>query len=261
MLLAALPCSATLGQTKNLNPNVNYLLDANGPPGFVASSQAARGVPSIGTFQPVAIQGPEGLKVALARDGFFLDNIDAPVTTAMMVGATYRFRIANIPFKPGVELFPTVEIIDRLHAPAGREHRFPIPVEITREDVELALRGALVTRVIYLEDSEIAAPVSYPAGQRPSVTVAAHENALQRADQMGRPVAILRIGSRVPSAGAFDMNGFLYGCPPWSPLTATPDRKQLVEQNGWPEIAPVVPAEQIFNETPETDAPRATEAW
>ncbi len=257
-LLAIALCPSLLyGQTKRSLPkNVNYLLSADQPPGYVASAQVARGMPGVGTYQPVSIAGPKGLTVALARDGMLLDNIDAPVTTAMMVGATYRFRIANIPYRPGAELYPTVEIIDRICAPAGREHRFPIPVVLTEEDIELALRGALVTRVIYVEDSEVATPTAVRAGEMLVQDVGPADNALMTADQYGRPVAILRIGSRLPSSNPEELPAFLFGSPPWLPLITAPTREQLQRDGGWPNTAPVVAAEEIFSERPEGPTPR-----
>lgn len=262
-LLATLVCPSLLfAQTKRTLPsNVNYLLSADQPPGYVASAQIARGMPGVGTFQPVAVSGPKGLKVALARDSMFLESIDAPVTTAMMVGATYRFRIANIPFRPGAELYPTVEIIDRICAPNGREHRFPIPIVLTEEDIELALRGALVTRVIYVEDSEVATPMAVPAGQMLVQDVGPRDNALMTADQYGRPVAILRIGSRLPSSNPDDLPRFLFGSPPWMPLITAPTRESLVRDGGWPATAPVVAADEIFSQPPEGPTPRISDGF
>ncbi|MEZ6082139.1 MAG: hypothetical protein R3C56_42630 [Pirellulaceae bacterium] len=82
------------------------------------------------------------MKIALARDGQFLQPIDAPVITGMLVAGVYRFRVTNIPFRPGEELYPTLEIIDRIYPPAGREHRFPIPVVMTEEDLRLRSTAA-----------------------------------------------------------------------------------------------------------------------
>ncbi len=76
----------------------------------------------------------------------------------MLVGSVYRLRVTNIPLRPGEELYPTVEVIDRMYAPRGREHRFPIPVVLDKEDLWRALDGAMVVRVIYLEDSQNALP-------------------------------------------------------------------------------------------------------
>ncbi len=237
-------------------PKVNYPLNANAAPGVVANAQVLRQTPGVGTFQPVAISGPDKLNVGLAREGQFLPGLDAPVTTGMLVGAVYRFKVTNIPFREGQELYPTVEIIDRVCPPNGREHRFPIPVVLTDEDLRLALDGALVTRVIYVEDNGIAEPVAAEPGTQRTLNVGAIDNALQAADQLGRPVAILRIGSRVPADLTGDLTTFLYGCPPWVPLNPVPTRENLTERGMWPEMAPVVPAEEIFSQPPAEATPR-----
>ncbi len=249
-------CGTAAAQSRSLPSNVHYFLNANQAPGAVASSQVARGVRGVGTFQAVSLSGPAGLKIALARDGQFLPPIDAPVTTGMLVAGVYRFRVTNIPFRPGDELFPTLEIIDRIDPPAGREHRFPIPVVLTEEDLRLALDGALVTRVIYLEDSEIAEPIAMSPDTQLLHNVPATDNALQVADQLGKPVAILRIGSRVPMTLDGDLTEFLYGSPPWVPLITVPNRQALVAAGEWPDVQPSEALEKPRSEAPTEDSPR-----
>ena len=64
-----------------------------------------------------------------------------------------------------MEIFPTIEIIDRTYAPVDQQVRFAIPVEIVQQDIELALQGKFVTRVIYLEDPQNALPTRSSNGQ------------------------------------------------------------------------------------------------
>lgn len=241
--------------TGSLPGKVHYFLDARQAPGVVASAQVARRAPGVGTFQALSISAPKDVRIALAKDGQFLPGIEPPVVTGMLVGAVYRFQVTGIPFRPGEELYPTIEIIDRIYAPAGREHRFPIPIVLTEEDLRSALDGALVTRVIYLEDSEIAEPIAAVPGTQRTQDVGPKDNALQVADQLGRPVAILRIGSRVPS-NTVDLTGFLYGCPPWIPLQVAPTREQLTASGQWPDSEPFTQPEDPFTQTPEQDYPR-----
>jgi hypothetical protein len=67
--------------------------------------------------------------------------------------------------------------------------------------LDLAARGAFVTRVIYIEDPHQALPVARQANdEQPWFEAAASEDPLIAADRQGRPVAILRIGGRVPNA-------------------------------------------------------------
>ena len=77
----------------------------------------------------------------------------------MQIGPVYRLQVTDIPNNPGVEIFPTVEVIDRLYPPPGLALRFPIPIELTQDELEMAARGTFVTRVIYVEDPSIALPV------------------------------------------------------------------------------------------------------
>jgi hypothetical protein len=249
-----LPCPALLAQTRQM-PNVHYFLGAKGEPGVVAGAAVARRVPGVGSYQAVEVSGPKGVQVALARDGQFLHTLEAPVKVGMIVGAVYRVRVTGIPFRQGEELYPTIEVIDRVHAPAGREHRFPIPVVLEETDLRAALDGALVTRVIYLEDNELAEPVAVKPGTQPVLEVGPMDNALKAADQLGRPVAILRIGSRVPANLQGDLTEFLYGCPPWVPVATAPSREAMVEKGLWPETLPVEPS-KLRNEPPENDEPR-----
>lgn len=253
----SLVTSVAMGQVTSLaNARGHYLLSAQEPPGAVAHWQISRDRPGVGCYTPVSIQGPEGVQVGLARDGRFLEPITVPVTTGMVVGAVYRLRVAGIPDWPGEELYPTLEIIDGIHPEPGREHRFPIPIVLTPEDLEIALRGSLVTRVVYLEDSQLAMPLAVGAKDQLTVDVGSGENALRAADQLGRPVAILRIGSRVPSDLSGDLSEFLYGCPPWVPLPVAPDREAMIRQGRWPEVVPAERPQAIYSENPNQDYPR-----
>ncbi len=111
-----------------------------------------------------------------------------------------------------MEVFPTIEIIDRTYAPEDQQVRFAIPAEITVQDIEPALRGKFVTRVIYLEDPRRALPMRNNNGQ-PWFDVGPGRDPLVAADELGRPVAIVRMGGRVPDQGA-DPN-FYFGSPAW----------------------------------------------
>ena len=58
-----------------------------------------------------------------------------------------------------------------------------------------------MTRVIYVEDPQQALPVARKANdEQPWIEAPPGEDPLVAADRLGRPVAILRIGGRVPSA-------------------------------------------------------------
>jgi hypothetical protein len=113
-----------------------------------------------------------------------------------------------------VEIFPTVEIIDRTYPPAELALRFPIPIELTHEELELAAQGMFITRVVYVEDPNQALPIRRTNDEaQPWLETRPGEDPLVVADGLGRPVAIVRIGGRVPMADAAS-GPFNYGAPP-----------------------------------------------
>ncbi len=209
-LLADQPLRAQL-------PPVHYRHHAAMPPGAIGSWQLQRGGPIAGYYQPVQLRSPSGAKVALAAQGRFTQP-EPGVTAGFLIGQVYRLRVTEIPHFPGEEVFPTLEVIDRTYPPPGFEARYPIVVEINHNDLELALQGRFVTRVIYVENPDAAFPVRENPHMQEWFDVRPGDDPLQVADAMGRPVAILRMGGRTPSNISQPDMRFLYGCPPYLPL-------------------------------------------
>lgn len=174
-----------------------------------------------GYFQPVEIKAPQGALISLAAEGRFDPVLSNPVLAGMLIAPVYRLRVTNIPLNEGFEVYPTLEVIDRTYPPEGQAARFPIVVELTQEDLELALSGRFVTRVIYLEEPLGALPI-LETDQR-WFDVGPGDDPLRRADELGRPVAILRMGSRVPDDAQNPGLEFLYGSPPFWKLPVADD--------------------------------------
>ena len=123
--------------------------------------------------------------------------VASPARAGMATGSVYRVRISDMPGFPGVELYPTIELIDRLNPPPGLAEEFPIPIEFTEDEIETVLQNRMVTKVVYLEHPDLAAPVNQTDGIH-TEKFASNVNLLQAADQRGRPMAIVRIGGRIP---------------------------------------------------------------
>jgi hypothetical protein len=150
-------------------------------------------------LQPVLIEVPGGGEVSVySGPGEPRAIAASPAMVAVNAGHTYRLRLAGMAEFPDAELYPSIEILDRLHPPAGNENRYPIPVPFSRGDIQQALAGRLVTRVIYLEQPQLAQQLD-PLKREIPQSVLPSENALQEADRLGRPMIIVRIGGRRPS--------------------------------------------------------------
>ena len=226
--------SASFAQQPLTARGMFQLHRADLPPGVVGQGQIRRGGPLAGYFQPVRIIPPEGARVGLLQGRRFDRPAAGPRLVGMLIGPVYRLKVTGIPQHPGEEVYPTIELVNRLYPPPGLATRFPIPVHLTLEEIEMALRGQFVTRVVYLENPDHALPVRENDQTQRVFDVARRQDPLQAADQLGRPMAIVRIGSRVPEPNESEL--FYYGTPPFQPLTPPKERaarhvEQRIEQS------------------------------
>lgn len=183
------------------------------PPGVVGYWMGALGRARPGYLQPIRVDLPsEGEVAFFAGRPAEPRSADAPAIAAVSVGHTYRVRISDMPEFPGVELYPTLEVIDSLHAPDGAVNEFPIPVPITEADVEQVLRGKLVTKVVYVEQPQLVSARELQSDM-PTSTLPPSHNLLAAADLRGRPLMILRIGGRLPDPQEYDPRFYGTGGP------------------------------------------------
>ena len=155
-------------------------------------------------IQVVRFAGPEGLKVEVlgpASEPVPVGDGKGLGTFGLKVGVGYKLRLSNLPDRPGVELYPTIEVVGHLHRPAKIDPgKYPIRVVFGVEDlVDAADSGRLVTQVVYLEDPEQALPIKLDKDEPPIVTLNPAEEPLKVASALGRVMAILRIGARRPT--------------------------------------------------------------
>ena len=217
-LAAALACTIVRAQP----PQVHHFDWGDQPPGMIGKAQLKRGRPLQGYFQPVEIKVPPGAAVSVASARSFSPPRDHAMIAGMLIGEVYRLKVTGIPNHPGHEVFPTIEVIDRLYPPADQLVRFPIPVQFSQQEFDLALSGKYLVRVIYVEDPENALPrPEDPAAQR-YFEVRPEADVLRVADDLGRPVAIMRMGGRVPGSEGLN-DEFLFGAPPWVSYEHMPD--------------------------------------
>jgi len=199
-----------------------------------------RGGPLSGYCQPVEIRAPRGARIAPAAGSDFGDSRPEKLLVGLAIGPVYRFRVTDVPEHPELEVFPTIEMIDRTYPPPGAALKFPVPVDLTQEELLMAAEGKFVTRVIYIEDPHLALPVAEKQGSETRwFDVRAGEDPLITADSLGRPIAILRLGGRLPDANGPD--AAFVNCAP-DPLVFDPPPQAPGEVQTLPyeELAPPV---------------------
>ena len=184
-------------------PRNHEFTRADMAPGVVADIARMSNPRLEGHVQPVRVLVPNGARVGVRMSNGYVETNGSKASVGLMVGPVYRFKVTNIFNRPGRELYPSVEILNRLNPPKGLENDFPIEVVISQSDLEEALEDRMVTKVIYLENPDTALPHRHLPDKQPYFDIGGSEDPLRVAEGLGRPMAILRIGSRVPMPSDF----------------------------------------------------------
>ncbi len=191
------------GRQYNAGNKFYHPLNQRTPPGVAGQWAGMSGQAQPGYIQPMKVTLPTKGTVTFYAGGPAQDITKAsPAPIGFAVGYVYRVKISDMPEFPGVELYPSIELIDRLHPPAGLAEQYPVPVSITEEDIELVMSGRMVSKVVYLERPQTAVPATYQ--KQPTQSISAQKNLIAEADLLGRPMLILRIGGRLPSTRGED---------------------------------------------------------
>ncbi len=178
----------------------HHLMRGNMIPGQASQIRLMASPSNAGQIQPVKVIAPDGVELSFASEGSFVVTSQSDYTVGMQLGSLYRFRITGVDVATSYELYPSIELLDLLHPPKGLENDFPVPIVISGADIREVNAGRLVTKVIYLEDPEVALPRGGDKSEQPYFDISATEDPIRAAEGLGRPMAILRIGSRVPTS-------------------------------------------------------------
>ena len=205
VLFVAMISAHSVAQTRTNNgyrssykPRNHEFTRGDMAPGVVADIARLNNPKLEGHVQPVRVIVPDGARVGIRMSHGYVETDSAKTSVGLTVGPVYRFKVVGIANRPGSELYPSVEILNRLSPPAGLENEFPIEIVISQSDLEEALEDRMVTKIIYLENPETALPHRHLPDKQPYFDVGGSEDPLRVAEELGRPMAILRIGSRIP---------------------------------------------------------------
>jgi hypothetical protein len=175
-----------------------FPLNQNAPLGMAGEWAVLAGQVNPCVLQPVRVTLPTSGTVTFfegsPQRGFALA---APAQASLQVGRVYRLKLSDLPEWPGVELYPSIELVGQLHPPPGQADNFPIDVTLLEEELRWAAEGRMITKVIYLEQPNRVL-TQHLNGQPRVLDLAPSQNAVAEADLLGRPVAILRLGGRTP---------------------------------------------------------------
>jgi hypothetical protein len=147
----------------------------------------------------VAFIGADGVQVNWDVSGYGMFDSAAlviPGRQDFYQGAIYRLKLTNIPGRPGVELYPTLEIAPVTPRTDAYLAHSPIPVQFTEEDFDQVLSGNFVTKVIYLPDPEFQELALAGVETLVSTRLDPGVDPIAEADRRGSILAILRMGNK-----------------------------------------------------------------
>src|SRR5262249_21666891 len=143
---------------------------------------------------------PEGVRVTAYPGTSLARSYNAPTVMGLRPGYIYRFELTNLPYNPGKVLYPEVEVRGVLVPRAGMKYMdYPIPLVFSLADIDRVMQGAVITKVIYLEDPEKAIPTEVLPDHPVETPDDTERQAIRSAGENGRLMAIVRLGDRKPS--------------------------------------------------------------
>lgn len=172
---------------------------AAAPPVMMPLPGPAHGAPCPAPLLAARVLAPEGVRFTLHPGTRYSRIYDGPVVFGLRPGYVYRLELTNLPYHPGRALYPEVEVRGSLVPRPGMKYMdYPIPLLFTPGDIDRALAGSVITKVIYLEDPEKALPTTIPPEAPIEIPESTEQQAIRAAFDNGRPVAIVRFGGKIP---------------------------------------------------------------
>jgi uncharacterized repeat protein (TIGR01451 family) len=149
----------------------------------------------------VRVTGPQGMRATFYQGRAPARSFPAPVVVGMRTGYLYRVQLSNLPGRPGLTLFPTLQVRGSLHlSPQYRPSAFPATVHLNEEDIDAVLNGSMITKLVYLEHPDRAEPQATRPGEVLQTNMPPRTDLYNEAVARGRPVLVVHLGERVPTA-------------------------------------------------------------
>jgi uncharacterized repeat protein (TIGR01451 family) len=145
----------------------------------------------------VRFMGPKGMRVTFYQGRGTVRAFDVPVTVGIRPGYVYRVKLTSVGTDVKTALYPTLEVRGSLALTKNLQAaEYPAPAAFDVDNLEHALSGTLVTKVVYVEHPDYATPVATKADEPLESVASADRDPLSEARLLGRPVMIVRFGGK-----------------------------------------------------------------
>jgi hypothetical protein len=176
------------------------------PPGY--------GYPLVPATAPIRTSqvrflGPEGMTIGWQIGPTFAENqLMAPDRYNFPQAATYRLKLAGIPGREGLVIYPSLHVYPTMPQTAAYLEHNALPLRITDEDLDQVETNNFVTKVIYLPDARFQELAIAGVEELVSTRLGPGLDPIAEADRRGTIMAVLRMGNmdlEMPTAPRMQM--------------------------------------------------------
>jgi hypothetical protein len=176
-------------QMAGASPAAMSAMAMSAHPRFPAQRTQVRFVKPSGMKVSWYTQGPDG------KPAYSSTPIDAPGRYNFPQAAIYRLKLGNIEGRPGLEIYPTMEVVPTNPKTESFLAHSSVPVEFTPDDFKRIADGSYVVKVIYLPDPQFQDAASTGTEELLSTTIEPGLDPIQEALRRGSILLIIRMGN------------------------------------------------------------------
>ena len=156
----------------------------------------------------VFFKGPDGMSIGWQINGGYAENqLIAPGRYDFAQGQIYRLKLAGIPDRPDLVLYPTLHVY-----PAGPQtdaflSHSPVPLQITDQDLQQVASNNFLTKVVYLPDPQHQELAIAGVDTLVSTQLDPGADPIAEADRRGTIMLVLRVGNLDLETGSVNVPG------------------------------------------------------
>jgi hypothetical protein len=185
------------------------------PPAAVAAVGALTGGggPFVVQRTSVRFVGPAGMRITWfaptpdGKAGFGPNYLEAPARYNFAQACIYRLKLSDIPNRPGLELYPTLEVVPTNARTATFLAHSAVPMSFTEEDFAQVAAGNYVVKVVYLPDPQYQDLASVGPDEVVSSRLEPGVDPIAEAHRRGSILLVVRMGNidlEAPNTPAMD---------------------------------------------------------
>jgi hypothetical protein len=177
------------------------------PPDLKTNGDSNKAFPAPNRSQ-IHFRSPAGMRIHwVAQDdgkpSFTSMPLEAPGRYNFNQGAIYRLKLTDIPGHPGLDIYPTLEVVPTDDKVQEFLAHNSVPLEFSKENIQAIVDRNYLVKVVYLPDSS-----SDGTDEIDSTRLQPDQDPVQEALKRGSILAVIRVGNvnlEMPHAPRLDL--------------------------------------------------------